>query len=78
MSSERKLKECAKNVRDVYKAQKHNWRYQMSYWGTGMRVHMAAIREEGLEVRPEILRLFEKAESLLKQHCDGQDCSFQS
>lgn len=77
MSIQRKLMECAKNVRDTYKSQKHNWRYQMNYWGKSMRGHMEAIRKDALPVSYEIKELAEKAEVLLETHCDGEDCSYQ-
>lgn len=69
-------RDCAKAI--LYHAGTTGVRrlYNMSYFGAAMRNHVKLIKEEGLSVRPEIQRLVDRAEEVLKAECDGKDCSF--
>ena len=79
MTIQGQLKECASAI--LYANRKKlagaNFRYNLDHFGKAMRSHMAGIKEEGLAVPTATLRLVERAEKVLKEECDGQDCSYQ-
>lgn len=72
-----KIRDCAEAIIRAYKNDALNFRYTMNYFGTAMRGHILLAQTEGIAVSPEITNLAEKAEALLKKHCDGKDCSYE-
>ena len=79
MTIQGQLKECA--VAILYanrgKLGGPNFRYNLDHFGKAMRSHMAGIKEEGLSVPQATLKLVARAEKVLKDECDGKDCSYQ-
>lgn len=73
---------CAKGCAEaILYANRHklcgmNFRYNLKCFGDAMRNHMSVIKEEGLLVTQATLNLVARAEKVLTEECDGQDCSF--
>jgi hypothetical protein len=76
-----KAMECAKHVlrvKDDVRMTRalRNWRYEMAYWGTAMRGHVAGMKKAGDVIDDKLAVTVAMAEEALRTHCDGQDCSF--
>ena len=69
-------RDCAQAVLDNYQRGGANMKYNMALFGKSMRVHLEDIRVNGGQIRHEIQVVVDKAETLLKVECDGQDCEF--
>lgn len=69
---------CANNIMVLWKDKPFNWRYQMELFGKAMRGHLAVMRKENMKISKKSSTWAQNAEALLKQECDGKDCSFQT
>jgi hypothetical protein len=54
-----------------------NFRYNLNHFGEAMRKHLEKINEDGLEISVGTRKLVERAEKVLKEECEGKDCSYQ-
>jgi hypothetical protein len=70
-----KAKACSQNIINLRHSKAS--RYQVNYFGIAMRQHLQLIQKEGLALSAEDQVLVDKAEAILNEYCDGQDCSFQ-
>lgn len=77
MTVQGSARRCAEAVIFHEKSRGFNWRYQMRHFGDALEGHLRYIKENSLEMTAPVASKVERAILLLKQECDGKDCSYQ-